>query len=112
MNTPYTPQQNGVVERMNMTLIEKASCMLSGAELGQELLAEAMGTTCYLVNRSPSSTLDENTPHEVCIGKKTSLTHLEVFGCDSYVHVPKENKSKLEKKAKVYIYWVYRWYER
>ena len=48
--TPYTPQQNGVAERMNRTLMEKARSMLSGVELGQELWAEAVGTTCYLVN--------------------------------------------------------------
>jgi transposase InsO family protein len=93
--TPYTPQQNGVVERMNMMLMEKSRSMLSGARLGQEFWAEAVGTTCYLVNRSPSSVLDEKTPHEVWTGKKPSLTHLKVFGCDSYVHVPKENMSNV-----------------
>jgi transposase InsO family protein len=98
--TPYTPQQNGVAERMNMMLMEKSRCMLSGVGLGQELWAEAVGTACYLVNRSPSSTLDDKTPHEVWTGKKPSLTHLRVFGCDAYVHVPKENKSKLEKRLK------------
>jgi transposase InsO family protein len=55
--TPYTPQQNGVAERMNKTLMEKARSMLSGVRLGQEFWAEAVDTACYLVNRSPSSTL-------------------------------------------------------
>jgi transposase InsO family protein len=96
--TPYTPQQNGVAERMNKTLMEKSRSMLSGVGLGQEYWAEAVGTTCYLVNRSPSSTLDDKTPHEVWSGKKPSLQHLRVFGCDAYVHVPKENRSKMDKK--------------
>jgi hypothetical protein len=56
-------------------------------------------TACYLVSRSPSSTLDEKTAQEVLTIKKPSLTHIKVFGCDAYVHVPKENKSKLDKKA-------------
>jgi hypothetical protein len=56
-----------------------------------------VGTACYLVNRSPSSALDDMTPQEVWIGKEPSLTHLKVFGCDAYVHVPKENRSKLDK---------------
>jgi transposase InsO family protein len=60
--TPYTPQQNGVAERMNMTLMEKSRCMLSGVRLGKELWAEAVGIACYLVNRSPSSAMDYNTP--------------------------------------------------
>jgi transposase InsO family protein len=90
--TPYTPQHNGVAERMNKALMENERSMLSGAELGQEFWAEAVGTTCYLVNRSPSSNLDDKTLHEVWSRKKPSLQHLRVFGCDAYVHVPKENR--------------------
>ena len=97
--TPYTPQQNGVAKRMNMTLMEKSRSMLSGARLGQEFWAEAVSTTCYLVNRSPSSALDDTNRHEVWSGKKPSLQHLRVFGCDAYVHVPKENRNKLDNKA-------------
>jgi hypothetical protein len=63
-----------------------------------------MGTACYLVNRSPSLALDDKTPHEVWTGNKSSLTHLRVFGCDAYVHVPKENKSKLDKNVKKCIF--------
>jgi hypothetical protein len=63
-----------------------------------------VGTACYLVNRSPSSTLDDKTPHKVWTGKKPSLTHLKVFGCEAYVHVPKENKSKLDKKVEKCIF--------
>jgi transposase InsO family protein len=48
--TPYTPQQNGVVERMNKMLMERARSMLSGVRLGQEFWAEAVDTACYLVN--------------------------------------------------------------
>ena len=51
-----------------------------------------MGTACYLVNQSLSSTLDDKNPHEVWIGKKPSLTHLRLFGCDACVHIPKEKK--------------------
>jgi transposase InsO family protein len=56
--TTYTPQQNGVVERMNMTLLERVRSMLSNTNLQQELWAEAVTTTCYLVNRSPSTTIE------------------------------------------------------
>ena len=80
--------------------MEKERCMLSSVGLGQELWAEAVGIACYLVNRSPSSALDDKTPQEVWTSKKPSLTHLKVFGCDAYVHVPKENMSKLDKRLK------------
>jgi len=87
-----------------MTLMEKSRCMLSSVGLGQEFWAEAVGTTCYLVNRSSPSTLDEKTPQEVWTGKKPSLTHIKVFGCEAYVHVPKENMSKLDKKDEKCIF--------
>ena len=46
----YTPRQNGVAECMNKTLLERERIMLSNANLGQELWAEAVSTACYLIN--------------------------------------------------------------
>jgi hypothetical protein len=81
-----------VAERMNTPLMEKARSLLSGVGLGPKLWVEAVGIACYLVNRSPSSTLVEKIPHEVCTSKKPSLEHIIVFGCDAYVHVPKKKE--------------------
>jgi hypothetical protein len=89
---------------MNTALMEKARSMLSGVGLGQEFWAEAVGTACYLVNKSLSSVLVDKTSHEVWTGKKPSLEHLKVFGCDPYVHVPKENRSKLDNKVEKCIF--------
>eukprot|EP00253_Pinus_taeda_P035873 PITA_35873 len=90
--------------RMNKTLMERARSMLSGAGLGQEFWAEAVDTACYLVNRSPSSALEDKTPQEVWTGKTPSLSHLRVFGCDAYVHVPKEKRTKLDSKSEKCIF--------
>eukprot|EP01018_Ginkgo_biloba_P029039 Gb_03181 [translate_table: standard] len=92
--TPYMPQQNGVTERMNRTLLKRSRSMLSGAGLEKKLWAEIVMTSCYLINRSLSSSLGDKTPHEVRYGKKPSLKHLRVFGCEAYVHVPKEKRTK------------------
>ena len=92
--TPYTPKKNGVAERMNKTVMERERSMLSGVGLGQEFWAEAVETTCYLVNRSPSSALEDKSSHEVWTGKKHSLSHMRVFGFDAYVHVSKEKRTK------------------
>jgi hypothetical protein len=89
---------------MNKTLMEKSRSMLSGVGLGQEYWAEAISTTCYLVNRSPSSVVDDKTPPEVWSRKKPSLQHLKVFGCDGYVHVLKENRCKMDKKDEKCIF--------
>ena len=58
----HTPQQNGLAERMNRTLIEKVICMLFNANLSKHFWAKAVNTTAYLINRSPSSALDFKTP--------------------------------------------------
>jgi hypothetical protein len=79
--------------------MDKARSMLSGVGLTQELWAKAINTTKYLVNMSPSSVIVDTTPHEVWSCKNPSVSHLKVFGCDAFVHVPKENRSKLDKKA-------------
>jgi hypothetical protein len=61
-------------------------------------------TACYLTNRSPSSMLVDKTMYEAWICKNPSHEHLRVFGCDAYVHVPKENRSELDNKSKKCIF--------
>ena len=61
-------------------------------------------TSCYLINRSPSSSLGNKTPHEMWYGKKPSLKHLRVFGCEAYVHVPKDKRTKLDYKVRKCIF--------
>ena len=58
-----------------------------------------MDIACELVNRAPSSMLDGNTLHEVWNCKKAYLKNLRVFCCGTYVHVPKENGSKMDKRT-------------
>eukprot|EP00253_Pinus_taeda_P031455 PITA_31455 len=57
-----------------------------------------------LVSRSPSSALEDKTPQEVWTGKNPSLSHLRLFGCDAYVHVPKEKRTNLDSKSKKCIF--------
>ena len=97
--TPYTPYKNGVIERMNITLMDKERSMLSGVGRAQELWVEVVDTAKYLVNMSSSSALVDMNPHEVWLSKKPSVSHLKLFGCDAFVQVPKEKRSKLDKKA-------------
>ena len=83
------PQQNKVSERMNKTPMEKVRSMLNDAGLSQDYWVEVVDTTCYVVNKSSMSTLVNKTPYEDWASKIPSLTHLRVFGCDAFVHVPK-----------------------
>ena len=99
MTTPYTPQQNGVAERMNRTLMEMARSMLYHANLPQELWAEAVSTAAYLRNRCPTSTFHGETPYERWFGEKPNVDHLRIFGCPVYVHTPDQKRRKLDAKA-------------
>ena len=92
-----TPQQNGVVERMNQTLLERARCMLSNAGLTRRFWAEAVSTACYLINRGPLTGINLKTPFEKWSGKPADYFDLRVFGCTIYYHV---NEGKLEPRAK------------
>jgi len=91
---PRNPQQNGVVERMNMTLLERVRCMLSNVGLWhrRDLWAEAASIACYLVNRSPHSALDFKVPEEIWLGNPVDYSNLNFFGCPAYAHV---NNGKL-----------------
>lgn len=101
LTAPYTPQQNGVSERKNRTLVESARCMLHLSKLPNKFWAEAISTACYLQNRSAHSALGNKTPEEMWAGIKPSLKHIRTFGCDAYVHIPKEIRQKLDSKSKV-----------
>lgn len=103
-SNPYTPQQNGLSERMNRTLIERAKCMILNADLQNYMWAEAAATACYIVNRSPTHALSDITPEEVWTGTKPNLSNMRVFGCKSMVHVPKENRQKLDPKSRELIF--------
>ena len=61
----------------------------------------------HLINRSPNSMLDGGVPEEAWIGKKPSFDHLRVFGCEAYVHVPREKHSKLEPNSRKCIFMGY-----
>lgn len=91
-----TPQQNGLAERINRTLIENVICMLFNSNLSKHFWAEAVSTTAYLINRSPSSALIFKTPQEAWSGKPLDISNLKIFGCPAYAHV---SQGKLEPRT-------------
>lgn len=101
---PYTPQQNGLAEKMNRTLVERAKCMLFDANLSKGYWAEAVATAAYIINRSPSRVLAEVTPYEKWTGKKPNLSHLRVFGSKAMVHIPKQKRQKWDRKSQELLF--------
>lgn len=99
LTVPYTPQQNGVSERRNRTVMEMARCMLHEKELPKCFWAEAANTAVFLQNRLPTKALEDKTPFEAWYGYKPSLSFLKVFGSVCFVYVPQVKRDKLDKKA-------------
>jgi transposase InsO family protein len=104
LTVPKTPEQNGVAERMNRTLIENVRSMLADAKLPHKFWAEALSTAVYLRNRSPATAVEGMTPYEAWTGEKPNVKHLRVFGCLGYVHIPKDARQKLDSKARKCVF--------
>lgn len=103
LTVPYTPQQNGVAERANRTIVEMAKSLLIHAQLEEFLWAEAVKTAVYLRNRCPTKALNGQTPFEIWKNRKPSVKHLRVFGSRAFA-VDKKRKGKFQAKSKEYIF--------
>ncbi|GJX94201.1 retrovirus-related pol polyprotein from transposon TNT 1-94 [Tanacetum coccineum] len=99
-----SPQQNGVVERQNCTLIEAAHTMLIYAKAPLFLWAEAVATACYTQNRSMIRLRHGKTPYELLYNKPPDLSYLYVFGALCYPTNDSENLGKLQPKADIGIF--------
>ncbi|GJT10602.1 putative ribonuclease H-like domain-containing protein [Tanacetum coccineum] len=103
-SVPRTPQQNGVVERRNRTLVEAARTMLIFSKAPMFLWAEAVATACYTQNRSLIHTRHNKTPYELVHDKKPDLTFLRVFGALCYPTNDSEDLGKFQAKADIGIF--------
>lgn len=102
LTVPYTPQQNGVSERANRTLVEMARSMMIHAGVSGNLWAEAVCTAAYLRNRCPTRILDNKTPYEIWHGRRPNVSHFRTFGSLA-VALKKPHRSKFEARGDEYI---------
>ena len=86
VSATYTPQQNGVVERKNQTLITLARTMLDEYNTPQDLWAEAINTACYASNRLFLQKFLGKTPYELLNEKKSDVSFFRVFDCKCYTY--------------------------
>ena len=99
-STPRTPQQNGVVERKNRTLIEAARTMLSELRLPMYFWVEGVNTACYTQNRTLINKDLMKTPYEIMNNKKPTLKYFHVFGAKCFVLKDGDDRrGKFEAKA-------------
>ena len=104
LTVPKTPEQNGVAERLNRTLVEGVRAMLTDSQLPHKFWAEALSTVVYLRNRSYSSVVSGMTPFQAWSGNRPSLENLRIFGCTAYSHISKDERKKLDSKARKCIF--------
>ncbi|KAI3715360.1 hypothetical protein L6452_22340 [Arctium lappa] len=94
-----TPQQNGVVERRNRTLVEAARTMLSQSDLPLFLWAETVSTACHTQNRSIIHCRFQKTPYELINNRTPTIKYFHIFGCKCFVLNDRESLNKFSAKA-------------
>ena len=97
-NIPRTPEQNGVVERKNRTLIEAARTMLADSGLPLTFWAEAVNTACYVQNRVLINPRHQKTAYELLYKIKPLISYFKVFGCPCFILNLKDSISKFAAK--------------
>lgn len=101
---PHSPQQNGVSERFNRTLLDKARTMISDSKLPKYMWSEALRVAAFVTNRSPTTAIpDGKTPFELWNGYKPDVSRLRIFGSRCYVWIPSEKRGKMDPKSKQVI---------
>jgi hypothetical protein len=98
-SAPNTPQQNGVVERKNMTLIDMARTMLGEYKTPGRFWSKAVNTTCHAINWLYLHRLLKKTSYELSTGNKPNVSYFRVFGSKCYILVNKGRHSKFVPKA-------------
>jgi transposase InsO family protein len=97
---PHNPEQNGIAERKNRTLLDMARCLMLQSGLPPSFWAEAVNTANYIRNRCPSKSLGGRTPYEVWTGKKPNVSHFREFGCHVFRLDRQPNRGKFDSRAK------------
>ena len=94
-----THEQNGVLERKNSTIMERVRSMTHEAQLPAYLWTKAVLIANYLINNNPTRANGGTTFEQFYSGKTPKFRHLQVFGYLAYVHIPKDNRTKLDSKT-------------
>ena len=99
-SVPYTPQQNGVVERKNISLKEMEICLLHGKHLPPSLWAEVVNSASYLQNRVPHKSVVGVTPLEALHGYKPDVFHLRAFGSKAWARIPLDKRKAFQDQSR------------
>lgn len=104
LTTAYTPQQNGVAEWKNRTVMNMVRSLLIENGVPKMFWAEAVNWAFYILNRCPTSSIKDMTPEEAWSGTKPFVKFYKVFGSLAHAHVPDARRTKLESKSRSCVY--------
>ena len=104
LTAPYSPQQNGVVERRNRTVMEMARSLLKSMNVPGAFWGEAVRHSVHLLNRLPTKPMGYRTPFEAWNGRKPQLGHFRVFGCKAHVRPATPHLKKLDDRSVPMVY--------
>jgi transposase InsO family protein len=96
---PRTPQQNGVVERKNITVQEMVRSMINEKNIGQTYWVEAIHTAVHVLNKAHLRPQSDRTPYELWFGRPALVKHFRVFGSKCYIKNNDENHGKYDDRA-------------
>ncbi|GJS02691.1 zinc finger, CCHC-type containing protein [Tanacetum coccineum] len=96
LTAPYAPQQNGIMERRNRTLLEMTRCITKARGVPNYFWGEAVRHETYIINRTPTRALVGVMPYEKFYGEKSNLEDLKVFGCIAYERIVSKHLKKLD----------------
>lgn len=97
-SAPYSPQQNGLAERLNRTLLDRVRCMLIDGGVARGFWAEALSYAAKIVNSVPCRGTGK-IPNEMWFDREVDLSMFKRFGCVAFVHVPDVKRKKLDEKS-------------
>ncbi|XP_062224419.1 uncharacterized protein LOC133922912 [Phragmites australis] len=99
LSAPYSPQQNGVVERRNQMVLAMVRSLLKSCGVPATFWGEAVTTAIFLLNRSSTKSVSDMTPFEAWHGRKPAVHYLRTFGCVEYVKITKPHLAKLANRS-------------
>jgi len=104
VSPPYNPENNGVTERFNQTIVSSAKTLLYWSKLSQNFWYFAILYANYIYNKMPHSGIDNKIPDEIFSNEKSKINHIRVFGCICYYKDFTQHKGKFEPNAKKGIF--------
>lgn len=99
LTAAYTPQQNGVAERRNRTIMNMVRCLLSEKEMPKTLWPDAVRWTIHVLNRSYTRSIKDKVPEERWTGFKSKVDYFRVFGSIAHVHILEQKRIKLDARS-------------